>query len=255
MRTIGIIGGLGPGATAAFYIEFIRCFMLHHPNRRPPVHLYSIPARLRSERNFIATATSPISFLKPLCAAAEALKRAGADVLVIPCCSVQPLTRLISRHTSLPVISIIDSTARLARHRALRRVGLLATRPTLAAGDFQKAFAAANTESILPDSRSARHFCELISRIAAGHIQSGDCSRFRRHLSNWRRRERLDAVVLACTELHLLMDGYEDRDRIIDCLSVLVDATVEYIRYPSEPVSRKAIQSTTRLAQEKQWTL
>src|SRR3989344_5390819 len=85
MKTVGIIGGLGPETTAKFYLEVLSsCFKTNKLNR-PPMIVFNVPMRFDLEREIIVEAKGKNRLLPFLLDAAKHLEKGGADFIVIPC--------------------------------------------------------------------------------------------------------------------------------------------------------------------------
>lgn len=88
MRSIGIIGGVGPGATSWLYLEIIkRCVDLGAP-RYPLISVYSIPLDRRAELLFVNGVAGPAeeeSVVEILAEAVRALSRQGVGLILVPC--------------------------------------------------------------------------------------------------------------------------------------------------------------------------
>jgi len=85
MKTVGIIGGLGPETTSEFYLELIfLCQKLNKVNR-PPILIWNIPLPLKIEKELLIKDIGEKRYLPFLIEAAKILEKAGADFLVMPC--------------------------------------------------------------------------------------------------------------------------------------------------------------------------
>lgn len=88
MKTVGIIGGLGPQTTAEFYLELVFSSYKIHKTSRPPMLIWNVPLRYRIEQDLITRAKGEERYLPYLTDAAKRLEAAGADFLVMPCNSL-----------------------------------------------------------------------------------------------------------------------------------------------------------------------
>lgn len=87
-RSVGIVGGLGPGATCWIYLEIIRQCAERGAAAYPSVSIHSVPLNKNTEAAFVAgdTDTDHIETLTILLAEAlRALSEAGSDLILIPC--------------------------------------------------------------------------------------------------------------------------------------------------------------------------
>src|SRR3989338_4094567 len=127
MRTVGIIGGMGPETTARFYLEVIfKCYK-KNKRQRPPILLWNTPLEYRIEEDLIKHAKGSERYVPYLIEAAKNLEKGGADFLVIPCNSVHIFIEKIRNEVKIPVLSIVEETEKFLRKKKSKQIGLLAT--------------------------------------------------------------------------------------------------------------------------------
>lgn len=88
MRSVGIVGGVGPGATSWMYLELIERATRRDPSRYPLVHIYSLPLPREVEQAFIhgiATPSNERALVADTIAAVQSLRDQGAGLILIPC--------------------------------------------------------------------------------------------------------------------------------------------------------------------------
>ena len=148
-KTIGILGGMGPRAT----LELFGKIIAHTPADKDQDHLRvvidsnpKVPDRTAA---ILRGGPSPVPAMK---AGIEALKRAGADFVVIPCVSAHFFWQELERESGLPIISMFDVTAEYIsqQHPNIHKVGMLATTGTLKGGRFRERLQQAGIETITP---------------------------------------------------------------------------------------------------------
>src|SRR5258708_349756 len=127
MKTVGIIGGLGPETTAKFYLEIISNSQHQNNEARPPILMWSIPLPLGIEEDLITRAQGEERYLPFMIDAAKRLEKGGADFIVIPCNSVHIFINEVRSSVNIPVLSIIEETLKFLKNKSISKVGLLAT--------------------------------------------------------------------------------------------------------------------------------
>ncbi len=219
-RTVGVLGGMGPRATADFFFKLIELT----PARRDQDHLRVIvdsnPQIPDRSRCILEGGEDPTP---ALVATARNLERAGADFLVIPCNTAHHFLDRIRESVRIPVLDITEVVAQ--RAAGLSTVGLLATRATVVAGLYQKALARHHTRVVVPSP--ARQ--ELVDR-AIFHVKAGDLGP---HVRAWVReagRELVgagaQALVLGCTEIPLVVEAHQWPVPVLDSTALLAEAAV-----------------------------
>lgn len=88
MKTVGIIGGLGPETTSEFYLEIIFSSYKKNKLTRPPVLVWNVPLPYKIEEDLITKAEGEERYIPFLIDAAHRLEKGGVDFLVMPCNSL-----------------------------------------------------------------------------------------------------------------------------------------------------------------------
>ena len=202
-RTIGVVGGMGPWATLDFFEKVLRLT----PARRDQEHL-----RLIIDNNPKIPDRGPAILgdgedpTPALVATARNVEAAGADLIVIPCNTAHYFYQAIQAAVRVPVVHIMREVAGAASRRFPRigRVGLLATRATVATGLYQDAFRPLGAEVVVPDERGQEVIDRLIYAIKA---QGVDDALRSAGVAEGRglNRAGAEAIVLGCTELPLVL--------------------------------------------------
>ena len=208
-KIAGVLGGMGPAATVDFMDkvvaltpaardqEHVRMLVDHNPH---------VPDRTAA---IVAGGPSPGPVLAGM--AAE-LQESGADFIVIPCNTAHAFAGDIEAAITIPLISIIDVSMQAVQSRCpgAARVGVLATRGTLAAGLFQRAITDSGGEAILPDDGELDELSTLIAAIKDDKHR-GDLGPRMQALAEAQIERGAEAIIAGCTELPLVL-----RDEMID---------------------------------------
>lgn len=200
-KTIGILGGMGPMATADLFEKIIALTDAGSDGGHIRVYIDSnaaIPDR---------TAAILEGGEDPVPAMAESLRKleaCGADCVIMPCNTAHYFLPRLQPLTALPFLSMIEAAARSCRARMPgRTVGILATRGTLAAGLYQRALTAENEPFLAPDEAEQAALMEVIYQgVKAG----APPERYRDSLlsvTEGMSRRGAEVFLLACTELPL----------------------------------------------------
>jgi aspartate racemase len=227
MKTLGIIGGVGPASTAEFYLKIsYDCQKRNHVSR-PNIVIGSVPAPYKVEREMILQNVN--NYTPLLLAEAKRLQNADADFLVMPCNTLHCDIEAIRGATTIPVISIVDTSIAYIRDEKYKKVGLLATAATVKRNIYSDVFEENNIEFILPSVHEQSILNELIVNLVDGRCLENN-RQFVHGVIDRLKSQGADCIALACTELQLLKPE-EDRDDlpIFDTMSILAEATVDEI--------------------------
>ncbi|MFE2140652.1 aspartate/glutamate racemase family protein [Streptomyces sp. NPDC059456] len=162
-----------------------------------------------------------------LAAGARRLAAAGADVLAIACNTMHRVSGAVRAACDLPLIDIVEVTAEATRSRGITRAAVLGTRFTAQGGLFTGALAARGIAPVLPAAEDQRLVDRIIyEELCRGTVSDTAASAFT-DLRQRLRRDGVDGIILACTELGLLIPPPERvSPEIVDTVAVHVEALV-----------------------------
>lgn len=225
-RTIGIIGGMGPEATADFYMRIVRIFQdefhAKYDKDYPPMLIFSVPIP-----DVVETVESKSTILSYLTDAARTLESSGADFLCIPCNTVHMFLDAIRLAVKIPVLSIVEETAKKISGEQ-SPVGLLATRATIRAKTYENEFRDKQIALILPSDAEQETLTNVIMDVLSHTEKEAARARLREVVLSLRARGAR-SIVLACTELPLVVESDYDLG-VIDPTDILARSCVELAR-------------------------
>jgi aspartate racemase len=202
MKTIGILGGLGPEATVVYYNSIINAFKTGD-FVYPQIIIYSVNMSefigLMTEKRYDEAADKLIE-------KTFSLKNAGADFAAISSNTPHMLFDKIMARSPLHLVSILESTALECTRKGLKRPGLMGTGFTMNATFFQEALIKHGVEVILPDEEDRnlidyRIFSEIELGIFNDHTRNELVSITEKMVQE----KNIDSLILGCTELSLIM--------------------------------------------------
>ena len=229
-RVLGVLGGMGPLATADFLTKLVRATEVTTDQEHVPVVMVGdprIPDRteaLKSGRFEEVSAALLERIAK--------LKAAGADAVAIPCNSAHAWYGSLKQQSDLPIIHIADASIEVLRQRKLRSglVTVWATPATRAGGFYPPKLSAAGfTYLETPD--------ELIEKSimpAIRSVKAGKSDRAREELQpaiDFAEEAGAEQAILACTELPLAAEGVtREKLGFVDTSDALADACITWWR-------------------------
>lgn len=218
----GVIGGLGPMATAYYLELMIRMTDAARDQEHPEIVILNIPSI--PDRTAYILGDSQESPLPAMVELGKQLKALGATVVGTPCITAHYFHDALQEGIGLPLIHGIRSTARLLCDAGIRKVGLMATDGTVRSGIFQRQVEESGMELVLPGEEGQKGVMKLIyDQVKAG--RPPDMALFAA-IRDELRRKGAEVVVLGCTELSLLKKGQDLGCGILDALEVLAKESV-----------------------------
>lgn len=227
-KKLGIIGGLGPMASAQFLELLTAMTAAENDQEHIEAILYSRPNT--PDRTAFLLGDNPESPLPVLRDTAEILENMGCEVLAIPCMTAYSFYEPLCEGRRAKIVHPIIESARVLKNAGKRRVGIMATDGTRRVGLFQNALEAEGIHPILPDADIQREVMRLIYE----DVKSGrpaDLERFHAAAHHMRARGA-ECVILGCTELSVIKQRQEIGGGFLDAMEVLAVRTVEACGYP-----------------------
>ena len=226
-KTIGILGGMGPEATLDLFGKIIA----NTPAARDQDHLRvvidsnpKVPDRTAA---ILAGGESPVSAMR---SGIAALKRAGADFVVIPCVSAHFFIDELQSEAGLPILPIFDVAAEHIRrqHPEIRKIGLLATSGTIQGGRFREKLDAAGIEVVAPEGAHQKRVMAAIYEIkgAASSRGRAEIGAEIRDIANRLIKCGAQGIVAGCTEIPLVLKPGDLDVPVFDTLLLLARAAV-----------------------------
>ena len=224
MKTVGIIGGLGPETTAEFYLDLVFSCFKKNKTVRPSIIISSVPLPFKIEKDLITKNKGAERYVPFLIEEAKRLERAGAHFIVIPCNSVHIFIKEIRKSVQIPVLSIVEETVKFLKKNRFKNVGIISTSATIKNKLYENAF---KEEGILfetPDGLQQEKMGKIIHNLVMGQQNNKDREELIKIIDDLGKK-KVDCVALACTDLQLLIPKHP-KLKIFDTMKVLVEATV-----------------------------
>lgn len=226
MKTIGILGGLGPESTVSYYTYITRkyyetCGDYAYPN----IVIYSMSFRQIIDAGYDAP--------DEVRAAIGKLHRAGADFVIAACNSIHLVYDEVSRNIPIPWVSIMDVTAERIKKDRMTRVGLLGTVFTMGKGFYQTALARHGIEVITPDAESQEKVNEIIFGELVRNKVRPESKEFVLECIDALGQRSAEGVVLGCTELPFLIQQEDTRMPVYDSAAIHAQKALELAMAPS----------------------
>jgi len=223
MKTVGIIGGIGPESTIEYYRGIIAAYREQRSGTGvPPVDNHAQDARATNYPSIIINSidlTKLIAWMNSneldkvaeyLVREVERLARAGADFGALASNTPHIVFDQIRARSPIPLISIVESARDAVQALGLKRVGLLGTRFTMQGRFYPEVFSRAGINLIVPDETEQnyvheKYMGELLNNIFLPETRLGLLA----IVDRMKERDGIEGLILGGTELPLILRDSE----------------------------------------------
>ena len=231
MNTLGIIGGMSPESTAAYYTQINRLINRQKGgNHSAPILLASV------EFQEIVDCQQRGDWHKAgeiLAQAARTLEQAGADAVLLATNTMHKVAAPIQAVIGVPFLHILDSVAERIRTQGIRTVGLLGTRFTMQDAFYREGLAARGIQAIVPDECVQAEIHRIIfEELCVGHFPENS-RRFYVQAIERLAAQGAQGIILGCTEIGLLVRPEDTAAPLFDTTVIHVQAAAEFILQPT----------------------
>lgn len=230
MKKIGVIGGMGQWATIDILNRILKAsvnFPIPQYGNRgyPPMDIIMInkaPMVLNPDGSYQEV-------LKPSPALLEAAKFVGknSDFLIVTANTPHIFAKEIEQAARKPLLSIVDVTVSETVRRNCKRVGVMAIGVTLKEKLFQNPLEKIGVKSILLPEKLG----EKLDNEGIYEVQEGEnpqkVSKVACDAINYFRKQKVDGIILGCTEIPLLLGNQADKPDIINPSQLLAEAAIK----------------------------
>ncbi len=220
--TLGVIGGLGPIATAHFLELVINMTQADTDQQHLEMIIYNTPT-IPDRTAHILDNTAP-SPLPRMLAVGKALAQQGVGRIAIPCVTAHYFFSQLESGIPVPLINGVQETVRHLRENGIRKVGIMATDGTVHSGIFHRELEKQGLEPIVPHPEAQKH----VMHIIFNNVKAGVPAEMDRFLAAAQdlKDQGAEAVILGCTELSLVKRDHAIGAGFLDAMEVLAQQAV-----------------------------
>lgn len=227
MKSIGIIGGMGPLATADLYRKIT--ILTNAASDAEHIRIYidsntSIPDRTEAIAN---NGTSPVA---EMIASATKLEAIGADFLIIACNTAHYFYEQVANSVSIPVLNMVDECADEASNMGLHSIGLLTTSGVRKTHLYENAFHTRGIQTLLPTEEEQACVTAMIYDCVKASNFEHDITEFKQLLKTLQERGA-QALLLGCTELPIAFSHFAFPYTILDPTTILAKSAIRFAGY------------------------
>jgi aspartate racemase len=226
MPTAGMIGGLGPESTIDYYRSILaRCRSRTHDHGYPRVLINSLdPDQVLA----MLDAGRLDDLTDYLAAALEQLVHAGADFAFIAANTPHLVFDQVQQRSAIPLLSIVRATADHAKALGMKRLGLFGTGFTMRASFYPEEFQRASIGLVVPNESERGYIHKkYVGELLKTQFLPETRTQILRIAHRMKSEEGVEAIVLAGTELPLLLRDSGSGIEFLDTTVIHVEAIVD----------------------------
>ena len=225
-KTIGIVGGMTPESTVYYYKHIIETYYKEFQDYAfPEIIIYSVSFQQYVDWMNIGNWSA---ITEGLVKVVVSLKNGGADFAVIATNTMHKVFHEIEQKSPIPLLSIIDTTAKTIKKKNIRNVGLLGTIFTMREKFYKEGLAKFGIKTLVPDE----HDQQVVNRIIFDELGKGEIKKASKkiYMQIINRLERMGAegVVLGCTEIPLLVDEKDSKLPLFNTSAIHAEEALKF---------------------------
>jgi len=224
-KMLGVIGGMGPEATKLFYKmiidntkasidqEHLNMIILNHA---------SMPDRTSA---ILSGSTDSVKNL--LITDAKLLEKSGCSAIAIPCNTSHYFADEIGKEVGIPLINMIEETAKAAKRLKAKKIGILATDGTISTMLYQKALEKEGLSWAVP----SKNMQKVVMSIIYDYVKAAKTAPLSiiYPVIDELRAEGCDKFILGCTELSVFGNEYTlPENEYIDAMKTVVLSCIKF---------------------------
>jgi aspartate racemase len=204
MKSLGIIGGLGPESTIDYYEKIIALYRERTRDGSYPRFII-ISVDLKKGLDFME-AGDLAGMAAYLLEAIGKLGDAGADFALISANTPHIVFDEVASKSPIPLISIVEATCAAVKALGLKRLALFGTRYTMQATFYLKVFAREGIELLIPEANDQDYIHhKYMNELVPGKFLPETRSALLAIVDRMKAKGDIEGVILAGTELPLIL--------------------------------------------------
>ena len=226
-KTIGILGGMGPLATADLFQKIT--LLTEAETDRDHIRVYIDSNANIPDRTAAILGGDAEGCYRRLLDGARLLERGGCTALAIPCNTSHYFADRLQGDIAIPLIHMPRETVGVLAADGKKRAGILATDGTVQTGIYQRECAARGMEGVTPPADVQK----LVMSIIYDEIKRGEKGSREKFaaIDRWLRASGCDAAILGCTELSVYRTYHGLPDYYLDAMEILAERCITACGY------------------------
>lgn len=222
-KVIGILGGMGPEATADLFSRIIKATPAVKDQNHIRIITDNNPKIPDRTAAILGRGPSP---LPEIVKTAKNLEKAGADFIIIPCNTAHYYLKELKTSVSIPILNMIELSVKtiMKEFPKTKKAGVICTTGTLKARIYDQALGKKEIEVIYPTNKLQNNVMEAIYSIKSGQILNS--KKIIINVATKLVENGAEIIICGCTEISLILKNSDIFVPVIDPLQILAETAV-----------------------------
>lgn len=228
MKKLGLVGGMGVESTIPYYHDIVYGVQNRVGEKFfPNITIESVNAfdilGLCSEQKYDELTNYLMQAIKNLTAS-------GADFIALSANTPHIIFDRLQNISTVPLVSIVEAICNEAIRLNKHKLGLLGTIFTMTEDFFKKPFYNSNIEIITPTAEEMEYInLKISSELEFGVIKEETLQGFQKIIKRMQQEDSIEAVILGCTELPLLLNDEVSPIPCLDTMKIHIQLLIDLI--------------------------
>lgn len=223
MKKVGILGGMSYESTIKYYDLLLQKYYKRYQDYHyPEVLIFSLDFQKVIDYELGDDESIYVNYLME---GINSLQNGGSDFIVMAANSPHAVYNQLIQKSKVPILSIVEATAKEAQNKNLKKLLLLGIKFTMQSSFYKDNFLKENMEVITPTDSEQDIVNKIIfDELVIGNFTKESRTKLLEIISNY----DVDGVILGCTELPLILHQSDSGVILLDTVEIHVEATLNY---------------------------
>ena len=227
IKTIGILGGVGPEATAELFKRIVRRTPAKNDQQHIPIIVINNPQIPDRTKAILGEGESPIS---DLINTAKKLEANNVDYILLPCNTAHYFIDDIQKEIKTPIINMVEETVSFItkNYPSVKKIGMISTTGTIKTKIYHNAFEKKGIKVIIPDE-IIQESVVMNSIYGEQGIKAGDHEKPKEKIEQIGKLlagKGAEIILAGCTEISLVLKQKNVPYVVIDPLTILAETGI-----------------------------
>lgn len=225
MKTLGILGGVGPETTSKIYLSVIDSIRKNKKEKYPAIVIYNLPFPFIIENEAIIKGINSEKLLPYLVDGAKILEKAGASFGILPCNTLHKYINEIRASVKINFLSILEETLLRLQSLKIMTIGILATQSTVDNKIYDNFLIKKGIKILYPNKKEQSDINKIIVKLINGKKNELQGKKIKIICDSLKKRGA-KSILLACTDLQMATLKIKSSISMIDTTEILIHASV-----------------------------